>query len=436
VIANDDVIANDEPLTAVARWPVASRAHRSQAFQLLLLFFVVLAEVVAWIAVGAVQETMRVSLAMSDSHMALLQGPALALPLALGGVLLGRVIDRTSRARLLLVFTLVNLAGSLLTAYATGFAVLFAARCLVGTMGSGIDMAVLSLLSDLFPPAQRGRAGMVCALAQFGGNSAAFALGGVLVAANTGPNAWRWAIFGLSLPSAVSLLLLTLVREPPRAEVAVANPSSSQALGELWRYRGQLAPVCGGAVLMQVAYHAVRVWAAPTLQRSFALSPDRVGGIMSLVMLLGGVLGTVAGGSLADFCQRSGGPARTLSALSWLVFLSGAAALFALMPGAGLASALLFVFVAIIGAEWVMTLALITVVAPNEIRGLCMGISGAANCLFGIVIAPVAVSALSNTLGGPTMIGTALAIVAVPSCVLAALMFFSGRRPFLHYSNS
>src|SRR5262245_38698972 len=73
--------------------------------QLSLLTLAALAGSYARITLGPLQETMRLALGLSDNHMAVLQGPALALPMVIAAIPLGLLIDRYSRVRLLFVLT-------------------------------------------------------------------------------------------------------------------------------------------------------------------------------------------------------------------------------------------------------------------------------------------------------------------------------------------
>jgi MFS family permease len=149
---------------------------------------------------------------------------------------------------------------------------------------------------------------------------------------------------------------------------------------------------------------------------------------MGIGTIVSGVLGPVMGGILADFCQRVGGRRRTMSALSWLAVLSVPAALFAIAPGVASASVLLVVFMTIIGAILVGGSALFTIVVPNELRGLCGALQAGLSILFAMGLAPLAVSMLSAEMGGPHMIGRALAVVGITMSILAAAMFAFGTR--------
>jgi MFS family permease len=259
--------------------------------------------------------------------------------------------------------------------------------------------------------------------------AAAFALGGKLIGAFAGePEGWRWALYCLCGPLILATLAMLLLREPQRTDVVVHSPSVRESWRELWRYRAVIAPLLIGMVTVEVAIGAALVWAAPTFTRDFNLAPDRIGGIMAAALLVSGIAGPVAGGVLADFCQRTGGPPRTTVMLSGLALLSAAAGLFALLPDATPASVLLASFMTLVGALLVAGSALFMIVIPNEMRGLCMGVLSGACMLFGVGIAPLFVSVLSGVLGGGGAIGVALTSVCVVAGLLGAATFALGSR--------
>ena len=205
---------------------------------MLLFTTVTLGMAYARTAVSPLQETMRLALGLSDNQMALLQGPALALPMIAAAVPLGLVIDRYSRVRLLLVLVIFNLLGSFLSAIAPNFGMLFAARCVVGLTTSAAAITVISLVADLYPPAQRGRAKAVIVVGQYSGLAAAFAFGGALLAViSVGPDAWRWVMFWLAVPLLPIALLMFAAREPTRTGMLMRNPSRRETFHELWAYR-------------------------------------------------------------------------------------------------------------------------------------------------------------------------------------------------------
>jgi MFS family permease len=412
--------------------PIQARAFlASRSFQFLLLTLAGAANMLAKNALSPLQETMRVALSLSDNQMALLQGPAQSLPVLFAGIPLGFAIDRHSRVRLALAFSACGVAGSVLTALASSFVLLFIARCVVGLAVAAVAIAAYSLLADHYAPAQRGRAKAVLVIGQYGGASAAFALGGaLLVMFGSEPAGWRWAMLWLSVPLGLVTLSMLAMREPARSGIVVKNPTTRESWIELWRYRAIVAPLLVGLVMIDMAITAVLTWAAPALSRNLGLEPHRVGAIMAIALMVSGLAGPVAGGSFADLCQRGGKPHRSMHVLCVLALLGLPASVFAILPGVQCESALLIVFITLVSATVAMGMTLFTVVIPNELRGLSLSLLTIVNVLVASSLAPLAVSLLSGWLGGAAMIGKALALTCATSMLLAAATFGLGARHF------
>jgi len=394
---------------------------------LLLLALTVAAANYARFAVGPFQETLRVALRLSDNQIALLQGPALAIPTVSAAIPLGFLIDRMSRVKLLSVLTLLSLVGSFLTAIATNFSALFAARCLVGLAASSTMTAAFSMLADSYAPSERGRANMFVVIGQVSGASVTYALGGELLAA-TQSNGWHYTMLIVMSPLLVLLGVPLGLSEPDRMASKFRKPSARQSLLEIWSYRRVLMPLLGGVVMVSIAECAALIWAVPTLTRNYGLSVDRIGTIMATALLVSGLVGAVAGGWLADLCQRSGGPARTLAALSWLLLLSIPASCFASLPNATTASAGLVLFMTVGTVIALAATTIATVVTPSELHGLFLSVLFATGTVFGIGVAPVLVSVVSGLMGGPDMIGRALTLICVTGSLLGTATFSLGRR--------
>jgi len=398
---------------------------------LLLLALALSAAVYARYAISPLQEAIRTALSLTDNQIGVLQGPAFALPLVIAAVPIGFMVDRWSRVRLLFLFAAITALGTVITALASSFAMLLVARCIVGLSAAAIPIAVLSLLGDLYPVAQRGRATMVVVMGEIGGGSAVFALGGALLGIyGSEPDAWQWSMIWLAAPIVLVMLLLMLMREPARADRMIARPSTRTAVVELWQYRAVIAPLLAGKIIVGLVVSAILVWAGPALLRTFALSPSHAGAIVATVLLIGGLAGPVIGGVLADMCQRSGGPRRTMLAVSLLALLSTPMSLFALAPDVPSAFLMLIALKTAFGAIAVMETTLATVVIPNELRGLCTSLLIGATVIFGVGVSPVLVSLISGALGGPSMLGKALTLIWAIASVAAAAIFAFGSRLF------
>jgi predicted MFS family arabinose efflux permease len=400
--------------------------------QLFLLTGAVMAVTYARTALSPLQESMRSALGLSDNQIALLQGSALALPVVVASVPLGLLIDRTSRVRLLLMFAVLAAIASVTTALASSFSALFLSRCLVGLTATATLTTSVSLVADLYAPAQRGRATMIVSLGQVVGTAAAFVLGGILLSHFIARGEdWSTALLSMTAPLIAFAAALLWMREPPRAGQAHSRRSLSQTLVALWQHRKTLAPLLAGVIMVAIADSAVLIWAAPVLHRRFALPADQIGVVMAAAVFVSGSVGAIAGGALSDFCQSRGGPRFTAHLLSVLAFLSLPAALFPIATNVTLASILLVFFITAGSAIGVAVMPLSTVLVSNELRGLFVATLFAAGAIFGVGLAPLAVSGLSGLLGGPAMIGVALTIVCAVTSLVGALIFVHGIRRFV-----
>lgn len=414
-----------------AAGPASAGLRLGQVVALFLLTLSTAAAFYARTAISPLQEAMRLDLALSDHQMALLQGPAVALPAVLCAIPMGLIVDRFSRARFVLLLTAFALAGGVMVAVGASFATFFAGRVLIGIAQTGVWIAALSLLADLFPPGQIGRAASAMTLGTILGISGAFALGGVFLEAQGDESSgWRTALLWLNAPVAVITILLFWLKEPARRGALVARPPLREAWPGLWRMRKVLLALMGGLLVVDIAVGAVVTWAAPMLSRNYGLSPAEVGGAMAMVMLISGLTGPIVGGLVADYSQRTGGPRRTMLGLAVLAALTVPASFFPVMPFALLGIGTLIAFKAVNQAISVVSSSLTSIVLPNELRGLALSVMQAAVAIISLGVAPLLVSGLSGALGGPARLGDALAIVCVGSALVGAVGFLIGRHAF------
>jgi sugar porter (SP) family MFS transporter len=146
-----------------------------------------------------------------------LHGVAMAAALygtVLGSLLGGWPTDRLGRKATLLWIGVLYVISALGCAFATGVGSFIAAR-VVGGVGIGISTVAAPLyISEIAPPAHRGRlAGMFQFNIVFG-ILVAFASNALL--AGIGENAWRWMLGVAALPSVVYTLMCFGIPESPR----------------------------------------------------------------------------------------------------------------------------------------------------------------------------------------------------------------------------
>lgn len=385
---------------------------------------------------STVQEGAKAELGLSDVTLGLIQGGSAAVPLVLFSIPIGILVDRWNRMRLLLLFSAVAVCGSLLTAIAGNVPTLFVARMMTGIATTGGLTAALSLAADMCAPAQRGRAMLLVTLGKSLGVACAFALVGWLFGLFSGGFTllgtglpWRATHIALAAVAALASLPLLLLAEPVRLEVAAGPRAAFRVVAhQLWARRAFLIPLFLGQVSVVMADAAAGIWAAPMLTRYFHLTPQQFGGWMGALLLGTGVVGALLGGIVADLGQKSGRRGGLLIGAVGAAVMGIPAALFPLsgsVPVFALALGTLMLAGTITG---LITSVAITVMLPNDLRGLCLGAFIAFAGLIGYGLAPPLVGWVSLLLGGEQHLAVSLTIVGVATSIAALGSFYIAMR--------
>lgn len=377
-------------------------------------------------------EPMKRELGLSDVQIGLLQGTAYGLAYGLGSMPLGRLIDSRTRTRLMVIGVLVWAAAMSATGLAHDVGLLLVCRAALGLVAALLVPASISLVADLFAPQRRTVATSLFTVGQALGQGVGILVGGILfdLLARRIPDGatvlgalspWRALYLGAAAVSLLLLPLLLALREPSRQERDGDVQSVGVALRRLWAYRAFIGPLLAALLFAVIPLQAALVWASPMLIRRFGQSPGQFAGWLSAIILAGGILGTLAGGRAAELGRRRGGPRGVLLpallAMLTLVPLS----LFGLSPNVPLFAAMLALELFCAGVIQTVGVIAFTLNIPNEIRGMGLGIYALVVALFGTATAPAAIAFVSRALGGESRLGAAIAVVSMPSALLAAL---------------
>lgn len=239
----------------------------------------------------------------SDTQMGLLAGLCFAALYTLCGIPVARLADRGSRRDLLVLGLVVWSGATLLCGAATSFALLAAARLLVGLGESTCVPAAHSLIGDLYPRERRAGALAVFSSGIHLGTLLAFALGG-WVAAHT---SWRAAFFVAGAPGLLLALVVRFaLREPPRGASPAARETVAlgTALAQLLRDRRFLL-LSGGATLTSVVGYGFVLWNSAFLERVHHMQRAEIGLWLGVGCGLGGAAGTLGAGWLAQRLARN-----------------------------------------------------------------------------------------------------------------------------------
>jgi MFS family permease len=384
-------------------------------------------------------DPIRQSLKISDAQISLLQGMAFAAIYSCAGLPLGRLADRGPRRALMLAGVICWTAGTAACGLANSFSSLFLARILVGAGEAALAPTVFSMIGDLFPAHRRGMAIAVFLAAATAGQGASLVVGGALLhLAEAGSFAglpiigtfspWRCVLLALAPPGLLAAALLLTVKEPRRLSGApncAPLVTANQAFMALLERRRVVVPVWVALAFGTAGDAAFSGWTPTLLSRVYQQHSEDIGGLLGVVYIVAGVVGTLVGGFVGDRLDILGGPSRRLAA-------AAAASALAIL------SAIIFVhgcplLVIICFAVWVLLFNFCQVVSvaalqellPGEMRGLNVACIAFVDLLFGSTCGTGATAILTQyVFRNPAAVGLSIALVAVAASAAPAFLFW------------
>lgn len=246
----------------------------------------------------------QADLGLDDAQMGLLGGLAFAILYSTLGVPLASLADRTSRSW---VITGSLVCWSLFTALcglAQGFWHIFLARLGVGIGEAGGVAPSYAVIGDYFPSEKRAFALSIYSLGIPLGSAAGVLAGGYVAAMVD----WRAAFFVVGL---CGILIAPLFRLVVRDRPKVAPSGDAQEQARLRVVAGVLARkkafwlLSFGAASSSMLGYGLAFWLPSLLQRSFALDLVETSWFIGAVLLIGGTIGVLLGGKLADRLGRA-----------------------------------------------------------------------------------------------------------------------------------
>jgi MFS family permease len=234
-------------------------------------------------------------------------GTAFLLVYAVAALPFGFWGDRGVRKTVIGVGVTIWSLATLFTGFARSFVQLFVSRAVVGIGEASYYPAGTSLLSDLFPKAERGRVMSVWGAGSTVGIAIGFAGGGIL-AEKFG---WRTAFFFAAVPGLLLAILAFAFREPLRGSAESRGPAvSTTGEANLRQLIGLMRiPTLRATILAQTLLYFVLAsnafWLPTVLHRHFGLSISSAALLAGGVIVVGGLIGTLAGGWLANRRSRT-----------------------------------------------------------------------------------------------------------------------------------
>jgi MFS family permease len=348
---------------------------------------------------------------------------------------LGVLADLSIRKNIVALCVGIWSVATILAGFTRNFWQLFSVRSVLGIGEAGYAPASLSLLGDFFSKEKRARILSYWSAGTLLGAAIGLTLGGFVADAF----GWRYAFFIVGIPGLIAAFLAWRMLEPKRgafenAEGDTNKVNTIQAHGSIGKdflesliklpHIPTYWTLVAALVFSFFTIGGTSFWLPTYFVDAFRLSVGRAGAISGAVLVVSGLIGTVAGGRLADFVQRRRPEGRLLVAA--LGFLVGAplvliALLIHTLP--------LFIAVFIIAATSLSFCtgplnAVIQDVISPALRATAIGLSLLLAHLLGDASAPFVIGAIANN----SSLGLALTVTAPTFLFLAGLVCLLGLR--------
>jgi len=355
----------------------------------------------------------------------------------------GYLADRWRRNRTI-GHTVIGWSGiTALTATAPNFGLLVGIRTLLGFGQAVTEPSAGSLLADIYPLAQRGRAFAVQQCLSFVG----FGLGVSIAAQIATHLGWRYAFLLVGLPGALIALACYRIREPKRGHsdrlhAGVAGDDEADAPVDLLAdgvggfvrdmvagLKADLRTILGirtmryalvGIATLLFSITAISAWLPEFYRRQEHLSQGAATSAFTILAVVAGPAAILVGGWLADRFATVVKGARVALPAYYILFGNTLFMVSYLHLSFGPAYALQFVGLFVMALSVPALRAGLSDAVPANLRGAGFAAFNLMSVLFGTAAAPVVVSLFAQTFGGD--LRTAFLIVTPPVFIGALIL--------------
>lgn len=246
-------------------------------------------------------EPIKRDLHLSDTALGLLSGFAFALVYSLAGIPIARWADRGTRRSLISLGLLVWSMMTALSGITVTFVQLTVARFGVALGESACSPPACSLIADYFPAHRRATAFAIYGV----GISIGIALGLIVGGWANDRYGWRVGFMIAGLPGLILALIVRFTVREPRRGAADRLPvdTSFYSVADTMRIilsRKSFIAAAVGLGLFSFSGNAFETWSPVYLMRLYHMSTGTIGAWMGPIEAVGGIIGTMAGGLLAD----------------------------------------------------------------------------------------------------------------------------------------
>ena len=324
---------------------------------------------------------------------------------------------------------------TLFTGLAQNFTQLFLSRAVVGIGEASYYPAGTSLLGDYFPKNTRGRAMSIWGAGTAFGIAVGF-IGGGLIGDAFG---WRAAFYVVAIPGILFAILAFTLREPLRGSAEARGPKVEHThAASFSNFVGLLKiPTLRLTILAQIFLFFVLAadvsWLPIYMVRHFAIKTSTAATISGGLVVVGGLIGTLGGGWVADWRARKSAKGNLEVGLAGFLVASVSVGLAILAPSLTLFVPVFLISVVALYLYNGPFTAIGQNVVPPSLRASAVVLTLFTAHLLGDSWSPAAVGFLSDRLGSLQL---ALLLTSTPLLLVASFFTFLALRTIDHDTTS
>ena len=381
--------------------------------------------------IGILAEPIKHDLELSDSELGWMGGTAFALFYTALAIPLAMLADRKDRSWIISAGLAVWSAATALCGLAQNFWQLFLARMSVGVGEAAGVAPAYSLISDLYPAAERARALAIFSLGIPLGSSFGVLFGGLLAAHVD----WRFAFIGIGFVGVLfAPFFKAVVKDPGHGRADEGVRSAAPSLKVVFRTvaaKPSFWLLGFGAGTASLVSYGLAFWIPSFLARSYGLELVDRSLLFAAILLVGGCAGIWFGGVAGDRLGNAHPRGYALvPAVAFAITLP--AYLLAFSSQSLLVASLLFLVPTALGLTWLgPVVTAITRLVPPEMRATAAAMFLFINNLIGLGAGSTVIGAISDALssryGDEALRYSAMATTSLYA-LAALLMLLAARR--------
>ena len=369
----------------------------------LVMTFLVIAYTLNFIdrqIVGILAEPIKEDLQLSDSQLGWMGGTAFALFYTALAIPLAMLADRKDRSWIITGGLALWSAATAVCGLAQNFWQLFVARMSVGVGEAAGVAPAYSLISDLYPAAERARALAIFSLGIPLGSSFGVLFGGLLAARVD----WRFAFISIGLLGVLfAPFFKAVVRDPGHGRAEEGSRIAAPKLRVVFRTvaaKPAFWLLGFGAGTASLVSYGLAFWIPSFLARSYGLEIVDRSLIFAAILLVGGCAGIWFGGVAGDRLGNANPRGYALvPAVAFAITLP--AYLIAFSIESLLLSSLMFLIPTALGLAWLgPVVTAITRLVPPEMRATAAALFLFINNLIGLGLGTTVIGIISDALTG------------------------------------